>query len=83
MYLPHANPCPGGALRLRALTRARARRSNDKNNCGTNTQVVMHTGFTAAECSSFARKWAALPSGTKFPTPLLCNTNDCNELGKK
>ena len=67
-------------MRVR-LTRATLRRSNDLVGCQANAQVVMHTGFTQAECNNFAIKFNALAAtNPAVPAPLLCTSSGCNAL---
>jgi hypothetical protein len=57
--------------------------SNDLSGCQANAQVVMHTGFSQAECTSFATIYNAMLAATPsvpYSPPLLCTTSGCNAL---
>ena len=51
--------------------------------CSANTQVVMHTAFTGAECATFATAFnaAAATAAGAYVTPQLCTGKDCNAVG--
>ena len=43
--------------------------------------MTIFTGFTSGECELLRIRYASLARadpGTPYPTPQLCNTNDCN-----
>jgi len=51
--------------------------------CQANAQVVVHTGFTQAECTNFAALYNALVAAAPAVTyaqPVLCATNSCNAI---
>ena len=57
------------------------RRSNDIVGCQANAQVVMHTGFTQAECGNFVNLFNAVQAANpSVPAPLLCTSSGCNAL---
>ena len=63
------------------VTRATPPRSNNLVGCQANAQVVMHTGFTQAECANFATLYNALSAASpSVPAPLLCTSSGCNAL---